>query len=220
MVRLPLNVVPTRSLHIAVFCKPLIRGQVKTRLIPRYGVDGATAIYSQLVGRTLQMVRASCVDLEASASLWVAGDTTHPSVLDWAQRFALATNEQCAGDLGAKMLHCLSTLTGDHQRVLLIGSDCPALATDHLRAADASLSDACHWVFTPAEDGGYVLVGTSAPTPRPFMDIPWSTPLVMAQTRTALRSAALAWRELPTLWDVDEPADVERARLAGWIEPP
>lgn len=219
MVRLPVNLVPKKSLHIAVFCKPLIPGQVKTRLIARYGQHGATAVYSQLVERTLQTVRTACVELEASASLWVAGDTAHSSVLDWAQRYSLVTNEQCADDLGAKMLNCLSTLTRDYQRVLLIGTDCPAFESGHLRAAAESLDETCHWVFVPAEDGGYVLVGTNAPTPHPFRQVAWSTPLVMSQTRAALQADALAWRELPALWDVDEPDDVERARIAGWVEP-
>jgi uncharacterized protein len=220
VVRLPLNLVPKTSLHIAVFCKPLIRGQVKTRLIAHYGSQGATAIYAQLVEHTLKTVHTSCVELDASASLWVAGDITHASVIDWANRFSLVTYEQCGGDLGEKMHYCLSNLARNYPRVLLIGTDCPGLAPADLRAAAASLSGACPWVFTPAEDGGYVLVGTSAPSPLPFRQIEWSTPLVMAQTRKALSSGELTWRELPALWDVDEPEDVERARIAGWVESP
>ncbi len=206
------------SLHIAVFCKPLIPGQVKTRLIPEFGADAAARIYSQLVERTLETVQATCLALDASASLWVAGDSMHPSVLDWSRRCSLPVHAQCDGDLGEKMFHCLATLATGIKRVLLIGTDCPALGVDHLRAAVEALNDACHWVFTPAEDGGYVLVGSNAPTPQPFMNIDWSTPQVMAQTRLVLQASALTWAEQPTLWDVDEAADVERARMARLID--
>jgi uncharacterized protein len=218
MVRLPLNIVARNSLHIAVFCKPLIAGQVKTRLIPAYGAEVATRIYSQLAALALNNVRSACAALDASSSLWVAGDVMHPSIRDWARRFAVSTHTQCAGDLGAKMSHCLSTIAQNHDRVLLIGTDCPALDVAHLGAAAEALNDNCNWVFTPAEDGGYVLVGSNASTPIPFHEISWSTPRVMAQTRDALRAKALTWTELPVMWDVDEPIDVERARSAGLLD--
>lgn len=201
-------------LHIAIFCRPLIAGQVKTRLIPAYGLEGSAHIYSQLVERTLRTVAAS----GATASLWVAGDTAHASVIDWAQRYALPVQSQCDGDLGARMANCLATQAEAHERVLLTGTDCPVLTTEDLLTAAAALSESCHWVFTPAVDGGYVLVGTNAPSSTPFRNIAWSTPEVMTRTRNALRSNALAWAETTTLWDVDEAADVERAQNLALIQ--
>lgn len=212
MVRPPLIVVKSRSLHIAVFCKPLVPGAVKTRLIPAYGADAAAGIYAQLVERSLQTVRTACAALDGSASLWVAGDAAHRSVLDWGNRFALPIHSQCAGDLGARMSQCLTTLAHHYERVLLIGTDSPALTANDLQAAAAALSASCHWVFTPAEDGGYVLVGSNRASAEPFANIAWSTSHVMAQTRNALHAGALPWTEMSTLWDVDEAADVERAR--------
>ena len=200
--------------HIAIFCRPLIAGRVKTRLIAAYDAQGATRIYEQLVERTLRTVAAT----EATASLWVAGDITHNSVTDWAQRYALLVYAQCEGDLGGRMSHCLATLAEKHQRVLLIGTDCPALTPEHLHAAAATLSESCHWVFTPAEDGGYVLVGSNAPSTEPFKNVAWSTSEVMMQTRNALRTNALVWAETAMLWDVDEATDVERARRLALID--
>ncbi len=201
-------------LHIAIFCRPLIAGHVKTRLIPAYGAEGAARIYAQLVERTLRTV----AETGATASLWVAGDTAHASVLDWAQRYSLPVHSQCEGDLGERMSQCLAILAEIHDRVLLIGTDCPALKLEDLQAAAACLSESCHWVFTPAEDGGYVLVGSNAPGNEPFANIAWSTSEVMRQTRSALRANAFAWAETATLWDVDEAVDVERARNARLIE--
>ena len=210
MVRL----VVTTSFHVAIFCRPLIAGQVKTRLIPAYGAKGAARIYAQLVERTLRTVAAT----GATTSLWVAGDTAHASVLDWARRYSLPVYSQCEGDLGERMSDCLAALAEKHDRVLLIGTDCPAFMVEDLQAAAACLGESCHWVFTPAEDGGYVLVGSNAPGSEPFANIAWSTAEVMTQTRSALRANALAWAETATLWDIDEAVDVERARNARLID--
>lgn len=200
------------ALHIAIFCKPLIPGAVKTRLILAFGAEGAASIYAQLVDRTLTTVRHAQGVLDASASLWVAGDALHPSIIDWSTRFALPTFRQCDGDLGEKMFHCLDTMTATHERVLLIGTDCPAFTADVFANAARSLTRECPWVFTPAEDGGYVLVGSAAPSMHAFDDIAWSTSGVMVQTRAALTAHGLAWAETPMLWDVDVALDVARAR--------
>ena len=206
--------VVTPPFHIAIFCRPLIAGLVKTRLIPTYGAQGSARIYSQLVERTLRTVAAT----GATASLWVAGDTEHVSVLDWAQRYSLPVHSQCEGDLGERMSQCLAMLAETHERVLLIGTDCPAFTVEDLQTAAAALNKSCHWVFTPAEDGGYVLVGSNAPSAIPIANIAWSTPEVMTQTRNALQASALTWAETATLWDVDEAVDVEHARNTGLID--
>ena len=201
------------AFHIAVFCKAPVAGSVKTRLIPAFGAEGAKDIYVQLAERTLATVRTTCEVREASASLWVADDPTHEAVQRWSQDFNLPTHQQVGADLGARMLHCLQTMSANHQRVLLIGTDCPVFTSAHLSSAANELNESCSWVFTPAEDGGYVLVGSNAPSAEPFVSIEWSTSEVMAQTRRALTAADIRWAETTTLWDVDTRADVRRAAL-------
>jgi glycosyltransferase A (GT-A) superfamily protein (DUF2064 family) len=84
--------------------------------------------------------------------------------------------------------------------------------------AAALALDAARMVFTPAEDGGYVLAGArrGGLEPSCFSDVAWSTAQVMDQTRQRLRQAGWLpgrdWREMPALWDVDTPADYLRAR--------
>ena len=204
--------------HIAVFCKAPVAGRVKTRLIDAYGANGAAEIYVALVEKTLATVNAARNAFAMSASLWVADDTSNEAVQRWSADHALPTFTQHGDGLGARMLHCLQTmLRAGHQRVLLIGTDCPAFTPQHLRAAADSLSAACPWVFTPAKDGGYVLVGTNAASAAAFANIAWSTEAVMQQTREALRADGLRWAETDPLWDVDLAIDVERARRAGLI---
>ena len=67
-------------------------------------------------------------------------------------------------------------------------------------------------VVFPAEDGGYVLIGTRRPEPALFSDMRWSTPGVMDETRRRLRQLGLTWQEPVTLWDVDLPEDLDRLR--------
>ena len=96
-------------------------------------------------------------------------------------------------------------------RCVLIGSDCASLTAQDLADADAALAEpGCDAVFTPAEDGGYVLVGLNRPQPAIFADIAWGSEVVMQQTRARLRQQSLTWRELPMRWDVDRVEDYER----------
>jgi glycosyltransferase A (GT-A) superfamily protein (DUF2064 family) len=96
--------------------------------------------------------------------------------------------------------------------LLLVGTDCPALAPVHLRAAAQSLCEGFDAVFHPAEDGGYVLVGLNRPQRALFEGIAWGTSRVMQQTRARARERNLRVRELETLWDVDLPEDLPRLR--------
>jgi glycosyltransferase A (GT-A) superfamily protein (DUF2064 family) len=70
-------------------------------------------------------------------------------------------------------------------------------------------------VVIPAEDGGYVLIGTRTPEPALFSDMRWSTPDVMDETRRRLRTLGLSWQEPATLWDLDVPGDLERLKKIG-----
>jgi rSAM/selenodomain-associated transferase 1 len=125
--------------------------------------------------------------------------------------FACTGHDQPAGDLGQRMHAAFAT----HARrsdapLLLIGTDCPALDEQHLQAAAKRLLEADEAVFTPAEDGGYVLVGLRRPQIALFEGIDWGTDQVMVQTRARLMLLGLRWSEMPALWDVDEPADWRR----------
>lgn len=201
------------DLHIAVFTRAPVPGLAKTRLIPLLGEEGAAAAQRRMLRRILRTASALP---DASVSLWCAGDSGHPFLAQCAADFKLQLVPQADGDLGQRMAHCLQTLLAMHGRVLLIGSDCPAFDSAALTAAARAL-DQARMVFTPAEDGGYVLVGArrGGLEPRCFGGVAWSTEQVMAQTRQRLEQAGWQrerdWREMPTLWDVDTPADYLRA---------
>ena len=210
------------SLHIAVFAKAPVAGLTKTRLIPLLGPDGAADAHRQMTELAL---RSALHAAPGQVSLWRAGVHDHPYLIDCCQRFGIAAYAQAEGDLGQRMAACLNRLLLDHQRVLLIGSDCPVLASADLQLAARALEQGARLVFTPAEDGGYVLVGATREGAAGFAAIfdamIWSTDRVMAQTRSRLRALGWQhgpdWSEMPERWDVDEPADYLRAVQLGLL---
>ena len=46
--------------------------------------------------------------------------------------------------------------------------------------------------------------------PPVFEGVSWSTASVTSQTRRLMKQAGVDWLELPTLWDVDRPEDLDR----------
>src|SRR5262249_12776902 len=132
-----------------------------------------------------------------------------------AARYGTALVSQSAGDLGARMHAAFLRALADCARALLVGSDCAALSTRHLRQADQALRDGADAVFAPCEDGGYALVGLTQPDEQLFRDIAWGGETVMADTRKRLAGLGWQWCELETLWDVDRPEDYERLVAAS-----
>lgn len=217
------------SFHIAVFARAPIAGNAKTRLIPLLGAQGAAALQRKLAWHTLQV---ACAAAPGQVSLWAADTPGHPFFAECAAHFALHCQLQCEGDLGRRMADCLQRQLLQHQRVLLIGTDCPVWTAAALRAAAQALKRGVQLAFTPAADGGYVLVGArrdavslgaAAPAPwaSAFQEIDWGTPQVMAQTRCRLAArgwqCGREWQELPALWDIDTPHDFLRAQRAGLL---
>jgi rSAM/selenodomain-associated transferase 1 len=199
--------------HVAIFTRAPVAGVTKTRLIPLLGAEGAAHAQRVMTWHALEIASALP---DATVSLWCAGDVAHPFLRFCSERFQVACLPQCDGDLGMRMADCLQRLLAEHERVLLTGSDCPAMTTADLAAA-ATVLDQAKMVFIPAEDGGYVLVGArrGGLEKSCFNDVTWGGADVMAQTRRKLANfgwqAGHDWIELPVLWDVDMPEDFQRA---------
>lgn len=199
------------STGIGVFTRVPVPGATKTRLIPLLGAQGAARAHVQLLGLALQAAGEAC---PGAVTVFVAGDVRHPAL-----PASLPACAQVGADLGERMCRALQSLWATHEQALVIGSDCAVVTAGVLREAALALQGH-DLVFVPAEDGGYVLVGARRGTPRlaqVFRDVPWSTAEVMATTRQRVQQAGLLHAELATLWDVDEPADWQRALAAGLV---
>ncbi len=197
---------------IVVFAKAPQAGLAKTRLIPALGAEGAAALAERLLGHAVAAARAAGAD---AVELCTAPDATHPAFVRLGRESGLVLTTQGEGDLGARMARAFARVLQRHGRVLLIGTDAPAL--DAARLAEAAAALATHdAVFVPALDGGYALVGLRQAVPALFEGVAWSTSQVMAQTRARAAAAGLRWAELSPLADIDEPADLVHLP-AGWL---
>ena len=196
------------DVQLAILAKAPVAGLAKTRLIPALGAAGAARLQRQFTLATLRTARAAGL---GGVTLWCTPSPQHRFFHALTQRAGVRCMAQAPGDLGARMyaafcLHCAAGPT------LLIGTDCPALQPSHLRAAAGALRGAADGVCIPAEDGGYVLIGLKQPQPALFEHMPWSSAEVMAQTRARSFHQGLRLHEMDALWDVDEPADLQRLR--------
>ena len=197
---------------VTILAKAPVAGLAKTRLIPLLGAAGAARAQRRFTVNTLQVASQAAL---GPCTLWCAPDVAHRFFRAVRRVTGIACINQPPGDIGARMLHAFQQHFAhqpSHQKnlpLLLVGTDCPMLAPGHLQQAARALKQH-DVVLIPAEDGGYVLIGMRVLLPLIFDGIAWSTPQVMAQTRVQLRRAGVSWCELPTLWDVDEPADWQR----------
>ena len=193
--------------RIAVFAREPILGKVKTRLSAALGEEGALALYQQMLARIGACISASQL---ARLDLWVTSNPSHESFLSICNELNIYI--QNGDDLGAKMAFtCDHTLVAEAaQSVLIVGTDCPVMDAAYLDSALTRLQAGSDVVIGPAEDGGYVLIGMRRPLPALFADIPWGTDRVLAETLTKLEALSINYHLLPTLWDVDTPADLPR----------
>ncbi len=197
---------------VVIFAKAPVAGQVKTRLIPRLGVDAAAALHARLVERTLRM---ACAAALAEVGLWCTPDCHHAFFQRLGQQFRVHLHAQTGEGLGQRMHQAFSDALQRKARVILIGTDCPALDHTYLHQAFAALHDKDDVVLGPAEDGGYVLIGLRRPVAGLFNEMTWGTDAVLAQTLERARALGLKTHLLPVLWDVDRPEDVERTQMMG-----
>ena len=196
---------------VAVFAKAPRPGQVKTRLIPLLGAEGASALHRRLLEHSLRTARAASLSV---IELWCAPDMEDAILGQCAALEGVSLLDQGPGSLGDRMGRAFQAMLARAPLCMLIGSDCPSLTgRDLIDAASVLAEPDCDAVFTPAEDGGYVLIGLKAPHPTLFEGIPWSTGEVMQTTRVRLKELGLRWHELPTRWDVDRPEDYQRLLL-------
>ena len=128
-------------------------------------------------------------------------------------RYARSTYKlQQGNDLGQRMQQAIEQELAYSQRVLLIGSDCLGIQLDLIEKAFESLQHRRSVVFTPANDGGYVLVGMRQACPTLFTQIQWGGSSVLAQSVKRAKQAGRKIALMPPLIDVDDYADIQQLR--------
>lgn len=192
--------------RLAVFVRAPIFGKVKTRLAVDLGPQAALAAHCQLTQDALK--RLAVRRREFQIELW--GSEAHAQLDRWGLEFSTPVHLQHGGDLGERMMNCLSQLCVAGDRGVIVGCDCPPIDADYVIAAFDALREH-DLVLGPAEDGGYGLIGCSRPlTPDIFSNVRWGSREVLAQTLERAESSNLEVALLSTIWDVDTLADWQR----------
>ena len=195
--------------HLVISARAPRIGAVKTRLAREHGDLAA-----------LQFYRRTCVALfqrlapDPRWRAWIAVTPDEAASQPGLWPNAYTALAQGPGDLGRRLAHILASLPPGP--VVIAGSDIPDITRGHVARAFRKLGDA-DFVFGPAEDGGYWLIGSrrrampSLGAARAlFTGVRWSSEHALADTLANIpRGRRVAMLE--PLQDIDTAAD-----LAAW----
>ncbi len=188
--------------HLVIFARAPQLGRVKRRLARETGDAAATRFYRLTLARQIRLLR----DRRWQVWLFATPDTALADVV-WRGIARERIRPQGPGDLGVRMKRPFRVLPPGP--VVLVGSDIPAMRAHHIARAFRLLGRH-DFVFGPASDGGFWLIGARRLRPLPrtlFKGARWSTPQALADSLASLPqncSVALA----DTLDDVDDLASL------------
>jgi rSAM/selenodomain-associated transferase 1 len=193
------------SAAVLLFARTPRPGAVNTRLIPVLGEEGAARLHTEM----LRWKAAELGRVDHDVQLWVTSPANHPVIDELVQMYGFGLFMQSGGDLGERMGRALTRALRSTSAAVLLGTDCPALPGSAVEDALAALST-CDAVLSPAEDGGFGLIGLKRFEPHLFEAIPWGSGQVLESVRRRMRELGWRWHELDACWDVDRPSDLHR----------
>jgi hypothetical protein len=203
------------------------KGKTKTRLIGKLGADGAAQLHKKLTERVFMQADLLRQRSGIETIVYFSGGSSK-DMTSWLGPTPCV--EQTRGDLGQKMRgafeHCFA---GGAETAILIGSDIPDISAEILQHAFNALLTK-EVVIGPSRDGGYYLIGMTAKAagdckpggvppllPLLFDKMMWSTGELFEDTMYRLKSAGYETALLPTLRDIDIPADLSFAKEKGLL---
>lgn len=173
-----------------VVAKAPILGRAKTRLAADIGPVHAKRIYRALMAQVLRQVR----DPRWDVVLAVTPPHLLGHVPDWE---GFAQIPQVSGSLTPR----LAALFSRKGPTLTIGTDCPQVTAADIADAFRALQSR-KYVFGPASDGGFWLMGTTGPLRKEFFNgVRWSHEKTLSDVKARSEGK---FAELRTLTDVDD----------------
>lgn len=182
-------------MHLLIVAKQPLPGRAKTRLIPRFGADGAAALAAAALADTFAAARASSAD-----RVVVAFDGDPSGIVP--SGFQVVAQRR--GDLAARLGGAWADAGGPG---LQIGMDTPQLTASDLDDAFDVLRGRAA-VLGPASDGGWWAIGLQQPVPGVFAGIATSRVDTGARQHARLVELGLEPALLAERRDVDRPDDV------------
>jgi len=174
-----------------VFAKKPGMGAAKTRLARDIGASHAQRLNRAMTAQVLRNV----TDPRWNTTLYVAPARAIGTVPAWD---GFAQRPQPTGSLSPRLAEVFSGLK---RPVLVIGTDCPQIKASDIAGALHALRKA-PFVFGPASDGGFWLMGAAAPLrPGVFDGVRWSSAQTLSDLEARLQGRVA---KLRTLTDVDD----------------
>jgi rSAM/selenodomain-associated transferase 1 len=193
-----------RDTVVCVFLKPPVAGEVKTRLIPAVGAEGAAALAEAFFRDTWSCVESlNWADPVVATTGSVDGKILpRPETHVWLQG---------SGDLGARIERMLRRALRQTRYAMALGADSPGLPRSFLERAHEALQSA-DAVLGPCDDGGFYLLGVRECPLGLLSGISWSQSTTSAHTLDQLNELGLKATVLDRWYDIDRPEDLDRVR--------
>lgn len=190
----------TSNQLLLIFLRNPVLGKTKTRLAKTIGNEKALEIYLKLLTHTLQTAsKLKNVNVRLCF-------TEHLDESDFFKAYDFENTQQKGDDLGLRMQHEFDKgFAEGYAKVVVIGTDLPTLATNHLENTFEALNT-FDVVLGPAADGGYYLLGLKKTIPKLFHGKAWGTETVLRETLLDLEKNKVYLLE--TLNDIDTEEDL------------
>lgn len=188
-------------------------GKVKTRLSPPLTPEQASALNICFLRDTTENID-QVTQASNSAGLVVYTPVGDEAVFESLLPDTFQLLAQRGDGFGERLLHASEDLLAcGFGAVCLIDSDSPTMPQKALMDAVTKLAQpGDRVVLGGSDDGGYYLIGVNQVHPKLFERIDWSTERVHRQTMDRAKEINLAVELLPTWYDVDDAATLERLR--------
>ncbi|MDH5601441.1 MAG: TIGR04282 family arsenosugar biosynthesis glycosyltransferase [Gammaproteobacteria bacterium] len=191
---------------LLIFTRSPVLGEVKTRLQPEFTLQQSLELHKKMMLNTLALSeKLDDLDIE----LCCAPNRNTLFFLECENQFPVSLSNQQGDELGERMAFSLSVALQTYDKVIIIGTDCPAMDTHYIGQAVNAL-DKVDAVIGPAADGGYVLLGLRRFSPALFAGFNWGSDTVLVQTREVLKKLNWSFEELAIMHDIDRPEDLYR----------
>lgn len=191
---------------LIVFAKAPRPGLVKTRLSPPLSLEECAAFYDAMLADVLEASARFADVLDLIPVLAFYPPDGAGELLDRAPA-GYRLQIQRGADLGERMANAFAeAAAAGAERILLRGSDSPALDQTIFTSASDRLDGGADVVLTPDQGGGYALIGLRRPQPGLF-EMPMSSEHVLDQTLASARDAGLRVATTTPGFDIDTMGD-------------
>ncbi|MCL2391252.1 MAG: TIGR04282 family arsenosugar biosynthesis glycosyltransferase [Oscillospiraceae bacterium] len=192
---------------IILFTRIPVAGKTKTRLMPLLTGEECKCLHEAFLLDVFLALQCSDFDYDVTVCYLPDGDLeTLKLLLPLAHRFIPQRGES----LGDKMHSAFCDIFDmGYEKCLLIGSDIPHLKTSAIKDA-LKILDSHDVVINPTEDGGYYLIGLKEPCAALFHLKQYGVSSVLEETISAAKCAGRKIGMGYTMFDIDEPCDLER----------